>query len=168
MKRVMIIMLALVFCFSSTLPIYAVNETEMEMQVTYSHTNICYEVVIPAELSLNMQDSHSIYLSRYEFMPYQRLSVYIDGDRTFDPNDGYLHLKALWQNDVKVCVKRNTDTPIYEPITGPGLHEVARFEEVKAHPTKYGQIRFDILDKEFIETGVYTGTVYFIIELTDM
>lgn len=30
------------------------------------------------------------------------------------------------------------------------------------------RILFDILDKEFIETVVYTGTVYFIIELTDM
>ncbi len=187
------VLLVMVACVLLSSTAYAANETETTTTVTYeqqgdentgggviytpdntensgSEEQKIYELDIPATVSLNDGNALPIRMSYCELPEGKNIIVYIDGDRSFDPSDGYLHLKAAGDHDdVKVMVSRNTeDFDGFEELRGPGLHEVGVYDWSWIFPSKYGQLSLDLLYIDQIKPDTYTGTLYFAIKVIDV
>lgn len=185
--------LVMVFCVLLSSSAYAANETETTTTVTYelqeeeskgggviytpdatgdggTDEQKIYELDIPATVSLNEGNSLNIRMSYCELPEGKNIIVYIDGDRTFDPSDGYLHLKAAGEHDdAKVMVSRNTaDFNALEEVRGPGLHEVGVYDWSWIFPSKYGYLSLDLIYIDQIKPDTYTGTIYFAIKVVDV
>lgn len=185
--------LVMVFCVLLSSSAYAANETETKTTVTYelqeeeskgggvtytpdatgdggTDEQKIYELDIPATVSLNEGNALNIRMSYCELPEGKNIIVYIDGDRTFDSSDGYLHLKAAGEHDdAKVMVSRNTaDFNNLEEVRGPGLHEVGVYDWSWIFPSKYGYLSLDLIYIDQIEPDTYTGTIYFAIKVVDV
>lgn len=159
-------------CISLSSNVYAMNETEMATTVTYTEQDTgnrqenFYEISIPAEISLNEKCEIPLELTYMGLASWQSVTVYIDGDRSFPENDGYLHLYSPDSSDEKrVVVQRyDTATRTAEVISWKGLHEICCFN----HENWYSPgiiVMLDALSEGPITPGTYYGTLYFTIEL---
>lgn len=212
-KVQIIVSMVLVICLSVSITVYAVNETEMSMDVVYTKTDAIeettaeetepipaeteeipietetlpveteeipvetepeetepipeqgiYEVDIPAEISINEQEKLYITLSYSTLTENQTVYVYIDGDRSFNPFDGYLHLSPTYTDSYEAIVRVGRywgENTIFGFLTGRGLHKVATFRGPNLQPTEYGIIRFDVLNDTELKNDTYRGTLYF-------
>lgn len=180
--------LLLILCFMCGATAYAADETEIETIITYTKAeepkqeqppaiesgvgdemaNIpVYEIAIPSEMSLNNGATMPIYLITNNLTNGQSLRVHIDADRTL-ADDGYLHLQGTNTVDVaKVAIGyyNSVGNPTY--IDNSGIWEVGIFESGNIRPVRWGTIFFDVVNDSELAADTYTGTVYFVLNISN-
>ena len=186
--------LLLIFCLMCSVTAYAADETEIQTIITYTkteepkqeeqptetetptvdnedeneQTNLpVYEIAIPSEMSLNNGTTIPIYLITNNLTDGQTLNVYIDADRTIE-SDGYLHLQGTNTDDVaKVVVGYYNSAGKPTHINNSGIWQVGVFESGNIRPVRYGTIYFNVVNESELAADTYTGTVYFVLDVSN-
>ena len=186
--------LLLIFCLMCSVTAYAADETEIQTIITYTTAeepeqeeppaeteppavdsgdydepvNIpVYEIAIPSEMSLNNGTTIPIYLITNNLTDEQTLNVYIDADRTL-ADDGYLHLQGTNTDDVaKVVVGYYNSAGKPTHINNSGIWQVGIFESGNIRPVRYGTIYFNVVNDSELAADTYTGTVYFVLDVSN-
>lgn len=189
-----VLSLLLIFCLMCSVTAYAADEGEIQTIITYTKAEEpkqeeppaeteppavdsgdydepvntpVYEIAIPSELSLNNSTVIPIYLITNNLTDEQTLRVNIDADRTL-ADDGYLHLQGTNTDDVaKVVVGYYNSVGNPEHINNSGIWEIGVFESGNIRPVRYGTIFFDVVNDSELAADTYTGTVYFVLHVSD-
>lgn len=126
-----------------------------------------YYLVIPESLTLQNEYPSTV-LVGIECNNYQQettITAYIDGTRTFE-DDGYIHMTAEKSNDeiVVMASKYNGDSDSYNQLTGNGLIEIVQY-----NPGGWSNVllQFEPLNGYNVANGVYYGTVYFVVSMSN-
>ena len=186
--------LLLIFSLVCSVTAYAADETEIKTIITYTKTEEpeqeeqpaetetptvdngdddkqvntpVYEIAIPSEMSLNEGTVIPIYLITNNLTDEQTLRVHIDADRTL-ADDYYLHLRGTNTDDIaKVAVGYYNSAGKPTRINNSGIWEVGVFESGNIRPVRYGTIYFNVINESELAADTYTGTVYFVLNVSD-
>ena len=185
-----VLCLLLIFCLMCSVTAYAADETEIQTIITYTKTEEppaeteppavdsgdddepvntpVYEIAIPLEKKLNTDGTAlPIYLITNNLTGGQTLRVHIDADRTL-ADDYYLHLQGTNTDDVaKVAVGYYNSAGNPTRIDNSGIWEVGIFESGNIRPVQWGTLYFDVLNESELAADTYTGTVYFVLRVSD-
>lgn len=189
-----VLCLLLIFCLMCSVTAYAADETEIQTIITYTKTEEppqeeppaeteppavdsdndepvntpVYEIAIPSEMDLNIDGTViPIYLITNNLTDEQTLRVHIDADRTL-ADDYYLHLQGTNTDDVAtVSVGYYNSAGKPTRINNSGIWEVGVFESGNIRPVRYGTIYFNVINESELAADTYTGTVYFVLRISD-
>jgi len=156
-------LLLVVFMLCSIIPAmaYAEDGTSGQTAVTYT-VGANYEINIPASINLNENPYLTITASAMNTSYGQRVSVLIDGAKTYE-NGGnfYLYKDKGTANEAKISCNLRAPMSIVNGLD----YEVARFDDSKTtNPVDPLQIEPSVGSS--IAPGAYTGTIYFKITMS--
>jgi len=132
-----------------------------------------YIVNIPSSVNLNYEHDIVISTNFMDISDGQRLTVSIDGSRTFPDGPFYLYTGdgADDSKRVKCSLLRGSSSdfsiPSLEELTGPDNAIVATFKNGKAGADTFGWLKFGPGYNLQNVIGTYTGTIYFNISVTN-
>ncbi len=178
MKRKVTAMLCLLLVLSTvgSISAYAATIDEDTTGTTLTYTKEAppvdvnlplYEIAIPSEMSLNAGDTMPIYLTANNMAPGQRLTVYIDGSNMDEQSLVPLY-GTKGQAPAEVMIGYYDSDGMSNTLGGgPGLYPVAAFESGNIRPVLNGTIFFRVQNADELIADTYTGTVNFLLRVTD-
>jgi hypothetical protein len=163
---------------------YASGTASMDVSLTLTEDDVTppnepeysgpdFVVNIPASISLNNQTEVMLTWENYNLVENYNgmgVDVYIDGAKTF-PDGAFYLLKGDGSTEEQriICtIKRTHESlPYSHSTSGPDDVPVARFVIGSQYPISLGILQFQTAANFFgKETGTYTGTIHFKIEVT--
>lgn len=161
-KRVFSMLLAAVMVLS-LMPATAFATSGSSAETVFSYTiGASYEINIPAKINLSNYESLTITASSMNTSWGQRVSVFIDGARTYE-NNGNFYLykdKGLETEEKITCDLRFSSSP----VNGVDL-EVGRFDDGSTENTAGSTLEVTPMAGS-ASPGTYTGTMYFRITMS--
>lgn len=137
------------------------------MQVSYTYSSE-YTVNIPASISLNDGDVFTFSAENVSLGAGKQLVIILDSDTYENAGNFYLYKEggAEFQRISCTIERGSVGGGSWEDITGLADH-VAVFSDGATTPSQYGALRFTPQLESGTEYGTYTGTVRFIIDISD-
>lgn len=161
-KRIYSLLLAVVMlCGMMPAAAYAEDGTSGQTTVTYT-VSANYEINIPASINLNESPYLTITASAMNTNYGQRVSVKIDGARTYE-NGGnfYLYKNKGTASEAKITCNLRAPMSIVNGLD----YEVARFDNGSTS-NPVDPLTLEPAAGSSAAPGTYTGTIYFKITIT--
>lgn len=169
-KRLLSIVLAAVLiCGAVPLNAFAANEGSGTMAVSYTYSSE-YTINIPATISINDSETAEITATGVNIGTGKTLAVFIDTNTYENGGNFYLYKDKGTENERRMAcsVLRGTaNGSTWESITGLG-ERVASFADGNTQSFAYGRLKFKPEVEPGLPYGTYTGTIRFMITITDM
>ncbi|MFZ3130162.1 MAG: hypothetical protein WA125_03430 [Desulfosporosinus sp.] len=161
-KRFFFLLLtAVMLCGMMPATAFAADETSGQTTITYT-VSANYEINIPASINLNEDPYLKITASNMNTNYGQRVSVLIDGSRTYE-NGGnfYLYKNKGTASEAKIACNLRAPMSIVNGLD----YEVARFDDGSTS-NPVDPLMLEPAAGSSTAPGTYTGTIYFKITMT--